>query len=72
MRGQECDRPKCLAVELAKVGVNVVALADYDTLYVWPLGTPERKVVTWHRDNNSGDRLIFHVGRQTITAEMPE
>ena len=72
MRLQECDRPKCMAVELAKVGANVVASADYDTLYVWPFGTPEPYVVAWHRDNNAGDTLIFHIGQSTIKAEMPE
>lgn len=72
MRGQECDRPKCLAVELAKVGAAVVSSADYDTLYVWPFGTPEQRCVAWHRENNSGDKLIFHIGTKTVTAEMPE
>lgn len=71
-RLQECDRPKCMAIELAKVGANVVTTANYDTLYVWPFGTPENLVVAWHRDNNSGDRLVFHIGHQVITAEMPE
>lgn len=72
MRGQECDRPKCLAVELAKTGANVVTTADYDTLYIWPFGTPEQYLAAWHRDNNAGDRLRFHIGGQILTAEMPE
>ena len=72
MRFQECDRPKCMAIEMAKVGANVVASADYDTLYVWPFGTPEPYIVAWHRDNNAGDTLMFHIGHSTIKAEMPE
>ena len=57
---------------MAKVGANVVASADYDTLYVWPFGTPEPYIVAWHRDNNAGDTLMFHIGHSTIKAEMPE
>ena len=60
MRFQECDRPKCMAMELAKVGVNVVAARDYDTLYVWPFGTPKLYIVEWHKNNNVGEELIFH------------
>ena len=72
MRLQECDRPKCMAIELAKVWALVVASADYDTLYVWPVGTPEPYIIAWHRDNNAGDKLIFHVGSTEIKATMPE
>jgi len=72
MRGQECDRPKALATELAKVGAAVVTSTDYDTLYVWPFGTPEARVARWHAENNAGDRMIFHVGSTTTVAELPE
>lgn len=72
MRGQECDRPVALATELAKVGAIVVATADYDTLYVWPFGVPEQYVSAWHRDNNAGDTLKFHIGHQIVTATMAE
>ena len=72
MRGQECDRPRCMAVELAKTGAIVVATTDYDTLYVWPFNTPEAYAVAWHRDNNAGDMLVFHIGHEEIKAEMPE
>jgi len=61
-----------MSVELAKIGVNVIATMDYDTLYVWPFGTPEPYIVAWHRDNNAGDMLIFHIGQTEVKAEMPE
>ena len=72
MRGQECDRPRCLAVELAKIGAVIVAPPDYDTLYIWPVEAAELDIVSWHRNNNAGDRLKFHVGSRVLIAEMPE
>lgn len=72
MRLQECDRPKCLAVELSKVGVYIVTTDDYDTMYVWPMGVNEIEVVAWHRDNNAGDKLLFHIDNRIVSAEMPE
>jgi hypothetical protein len=61
-----------MAVELAKIGATVVASADYDTLYVWPFGMPDPYIVAWHRDNNAGDNLIFHIGHAEIKATMSE
>lgn len=72
MRKQECDRPKCLATELAKIGAIVVASFDYSTLYVWPFAATEQQVVAWHADNNAGDRLQFHIGQTALTVEMKE
>jgi hypothetical protein len=28
--------------------------------------------VAWHRDNNAGDNLIFHIGHAEIKATMSE
>ena len=72
MRGQECDRPKALAIELSKIGACVVASYDYDTLYVWPLNTHVAEIVAWHRDNNAGDTVIFHQDGQIFKAALPE
>ena len=83
MRLQECDRPKCLAVELSKVGMVqdaaggwhtpvVVSTSDYDTLYVWPPDVNVVEIVAWHRNNNTGDNLVFHLDNTRVKAEMPE
>ncbi len=72
MRLQECDRPKCMAVEMSKLGIVSVATSSYSTLYVWPIQAFIAEIVAWHRDNNAGDRLIFHVDNTTTTSEMPE
>lgn len=69
---QECDRPKCMSIELSKIGVCVVTTPDYDTMYVWPISTPEHSIVSWHRDNNAGDSLLFHVSNRILNVEMPE
>lgn len=72
MRLQECDRPRCLAIEMAKIGMLVVAQPDYAVLYLWPSDLPYQWVMAYHMEHNRGDFLLFHVGNTVLKAQMPE
>ena len=59
MRGQECDRVKALAVELAKTGAPVVEGADW--LAVFPRNAISGEISLWIKENLRMQPVMLHV-----------